>query len=591
MTTLNEIRGNAVPPEAWARRALPVETRDFTALDYLRFIHPVGSHGVVRIGARVNIGTGRQKRYVFRERRFSVKRIRDGHASVVSALTELAFHTFCTFPYPKPGEAVPEASDANLTSICANWIDLDYYGVQGLAGLSKGDVLDIVLRRCEEKRWPAPSYVMSSGRGMLIVWLYEVAPREVLPRWRAVQRTLNRAFEDLGHDATGLSPTHLYRYSGSYNPNAKSKAYMLWPFYTADVRRGTFDELAAAVMPVSRRKAKLFVAEKLDGIAKRAAKRAGRDRARREEEVASTTAPAAPEPKKRRERVGGHLTGRSYWQAIAADIERLRAHRFGGKRMAEETGRSTMAFAATMVQAWVMPACDLDGWVRDQAHAWGLDEEEALSCTSGIRKAARDAANGGRKFWLGKEVDPRYRPGPKRLIELLKVQPHEMGDADMRILVNAERRKSVVASRQATLRRTRGAKARTDQQSARLAVGAEALRLRRDEGLDRPAIAARLGVTTRYLDTALRDAKAIEAIGTVTAPDTPIKPRRSHGSSRGTSRAKVGNTSVEAPVALVAPEGEAYTGVVTVKGTYLPDDARCAPHGPAGVSVPEEVSA
>ncbi|WP_204349503.1 hypothetical protein, partial [Stenotrophomonas maltophilia] len=83
-----------------------------------------------------------------------------------------------------------------------------------------------------------------------------------------------------------------------------------------------------------------------------------------------------------------------------------------------------------------------------------------------------------------------------------------------------------------------------------LAVGAEALRLRRDEGLDRPAIAARLGVTTRYLDTALRDAKAVEAIGTVTAPDKPVKPRRSHGSSRGTSRVRGGNTSGEATVAL-----------------------------------------
>ena len=590
MTTLNEIRGHAVPPEAWPARAMPSETRDFTALDYLRFIHSVGSHGVIRIAARVNIGIGRKAKYVFRERRFSVKRIRDGHASVVSALKALSFHTFCTFPHPKPGGAVPEASDANVTSICANWIDLDYYGVQGLAGLSKDDVLDIVLRRCEEKGWPAPSYVMSSGRGMLIVWLYEVAPREVLPRWRAVQRTLNRAFADLGHDATGMSPTHLYRYSGSYNPNAKAPAFMMWPYYTADVRRGTFDELAAAVMPISRRKAKLFVVEKLDGIAKRAAKQAGRDRARREEEVAPTTAPAAP-ARKKRERVGGHLTGRSYWGAIAADVERLRVHRFDGKRMVEDTGRSTMAYAATMVQAWVMPACDLDGWVRDQAHAWGLDEEQALACTSGVRKAARDAANGERKFWLGKEIDPRYRPGPKRLIELLKIQPAEMGAADLRILVTAERKRDVVADRQATLRRSRGARSRTDQQGARLAVGAEALRLRRDEGLDRPAIAARLGVTTRYLDTALRDAKAVEAIGTVTAPDKPVKPRRSHGSSRGTSRVRGGNTSGEATVALVAPEAEVYTGGVTVKGTYLPDNARCAPYGPAGVSVPEKVSA
>ncbi|WP_163467882.1 hypothetical protein, partial [Klebsiella michiganensis] len=84
------------------------ETRDFTALDYLRFIHSVGSHGVIRIAARVNIGIGRKAKYVFRERRFSVKRIRDGHASVVSALKALSFHTFCTFPYPKPGGAVPE---------------------------------------------------------------------------------------------------------------------------------------------------------------------------------------------------------------------------------------------------------------------------------------------------------------------------------------------------------------------------------------------------------------------------------------------------------------------------------------------------
>jgi hypothetical protein len=552
---IHEVRGLAVPSEAWAARSMPAETRDLTSLDYLRFVHPRGSHGLVRLAARLGLGEGPTKKYVFRERRCSPTRIREGHQAVICALKELSFHTFATYPYGKPGKDAPKATDANITSICANWIDLDYYGVQGLRGMSKGDVLDVVLRICGERRWPAPSYVLSSGRGLLVVWLYEPAPNEVLPRWRTVQRTLNRAFKELGHDASGLSPGHVYRFVGSYNPSARNRAFMLWPFYVADIHRGSFDELARAVVPHTRRAAKALAKEKLERAAKRAAETVEKARARREMQPAPATVPAADaapgnEPAMaKRARVGGIVTGTSYWGAIRTDLEKLFAHRHPGGVMTEGDGRSTVALCFTYVEAWLRPASELEDYVRDNATRWGFSEAEALSCTSGVRAEARRAAKGEKKTWMGRKVDPRYRPGPARLIELLHIRGFEMEQANLRILVDDERRKAVVASRQEALRRGRGAKARVGQQAARLTLGMEALRLRREEGLKRADLAARLGVEPRYLDTCLRDAKAVDAIGKVSAK--PVKKRRaSHETSRGTSRAKVGKDVGEVELAL-----------------------------------------
>ena len=68
-----------------------------------------------------------------------------------------------------------------LSSVNALWVDLD--------GLSRertpAAALYALLGRCDEVGIPFPSYVLGTGRGLVAVWLVEVLPREVLPRWQA----------------------------------------------------------------------------------------------------------------------------------------------------------------------------------------------------------------------------------------------------------------------------------------------------------------------------------------------------------------------------------------------------------------------
>mgnify|MGYP003378285763 CR=1 FL=1 len=78
---------------------------------------------------------------------------------------------------------------ADVAAITSSFIDLDFYKVPGLAGLTVEDVLDRVL---DAHPWlPAPTFIVSSGRGGYFSWLYpQPLDRELLPKWEAVENIL-----------------------------------------------------------------------------------------------------------------------------------------------------------------------------------------------------------------------------------------------------------------------------------------------------------------------------------------------------------------------------------------------------------------
>jgi hypothetical protein len=211
-----------------------------------------------------------------------------------------------------------------------------------------------------------------------------------------------------------------------------------------------------------------------------------------------------------------------------------------------------------------------------------------MSKTITIQKRAKDASDGVRVQYQGRMVDPRYRPAPKTFCEDLGITTLEMLKADTRMLIDSTRRKSNAIGRVITARRLAGVTGRDVQQATRLAVGKAAVDMR-EIGLTNAEIRDVFGLPTqRYLDTCLRDARTIAAIGAVTpkpkakrtpksvpAPEPvvesvivdaePEEASRAHEVLRGTRE-----TAVIGDGVVVARINRSYDLNVTTVGTYLP---------------------
>jgi hypothetical protein len=184
-----------------------------------------------------------------------------------------------------------------------------------------------------------------------------------------------------------------------------------------------------------------------------------------------------------------------------------------------------------------------------------------------------------------RKVDPRYRPSPRHFVEELDIQPREMKRANLRILVNEARRKLNAKERVTKSRRAAGVGSRDVSQDTRREVGRAALEMRA-EGYRNAEVLQVFGIGQRYLDTCLRDARAVEAIGTVSKPVRTVKAKPvpvqvpapaeavespaddtqegTHEVLRGT-RENVGMTVA----ALVPDSAAAYSPGVTMVGTSL----------------------
>ncbi|MCJ2040944.1 hypothetical protein MKK55_18615 [Methylobacterium sp. J-059] len=419
------------------------------------------------------------------------------------------FLSFATYPYSKPGEPRLAKEAANVLSIGASWLDLDFYNRPEWAGVSPRKVMEAVRNVCEDKGWPAPSYATFSGRGILVVWLYTVSQpaQRVMARHRALQQILHETFLPFGSDATAKAITKQFRMPGTYNEKSGRPVAVIYPDLTAEIERVDFDELCRVVLPFQRQTKAQREAAKAEAKAKRDAARLA-NRAPREGHH------------------GARLTGSSYWDTIASDLDRLYALRHGkagikdtAAREDTGAGRNAWLVAMTYVASWRLPASDLDGFVIETADRLGLDHASARSKACSIVGRSKESARGVRRTYRGFTVDPRYKPSPAHLRDLLVVTPREMRRADLRILIDQARRSENAVGRVVKGRREKGVKARGVQQTHRLEVGQQALEFLA-EGMTVKAVAELYGVSSRWLDNALRDARAVA--GTVTAKADPV---------------------------------------------------------------------
>jgi hypothetical protein len=341
---------------------------------------------------------------------------------------------------------------AQLAQIGAAYVDLDYHRTERWAGTSAEWVTEAVLKTLDENRTPGPSYVLSTGRGLLVIWLHDLVPRAALPRWMALQRTLAGILAPFGADLRALDAARVFRLSGTRN--SKAEAIVRPTFMAAspaELWRWNFEDLANEVLPV----------ERAELVALRS--RRAQQRARGE----------GPPPAHK-------LTVATYWETVLTDLQKLIRFRWFG--VLPPGQRDCWLFVAGCAMSWLAPPPVMRRELNALAQeVGGWSEREAANRMSSVFRRAEMAARGVRADWNGKQVDPRYRLKAATIVEWLQITPAEMRSADLRVLIDQDARRERAAERQEAHRRRQGVQER----AAFLATSVEAQAPWKAEGISR----------------------------------------------------------------------------------------------------------
>ncbi len=202
--------------------------------DHVRILHPAGQRGVVTIA---------QGGCTWHERPLPVAELA-AHVADTGGATDLFISQQSFWGWRRI---------AQLAELSAAYVDLDYHHTEKWAGLLPEAMTDLVLETLAEQRVPAPSYVLSTGRGLLVVWLHGLVPRSALPRWIAIQKRLAEVLAPFGADRRALDAARVFRIAGT--ENSRSGALVRPTFMAAPVERmwrWDFEELASEILPRER---------------------------------------------------------------------------------------------------------------------------------------------------------------------------------------------------------------------------------------------------------------------------------------------------------------------------------------------------
>ncbi|MGO8332099.1 hypothetical protein ACC778_08235 [Rhizobium ruizarguesonis] len=374
---------------------------------------------------------------------------------------------------------------ADLTAIGSNYVDLDYHNSKRWQGRPAPEVAAGVLYKLEEDGLPLPSYILSTGRGIVCVWLTELLPFGVLPRWNLVQKSLAQVLTGFGADKRALDAARVFRLSGSTNSRAewdRRRVGMVWCQGTPEApSRHQFSTLADEVLPFTQ-------AELVSLRVARATRKA--------EGLDSHIKPAQ------------RLTQTSWWATAFEDLQRLRRHRSPETGALPPGQRDVWMFLAANALSWT-DVPDVMGReitiLAKQATNW--TDAETSARLGAVIKRAKQAAAGHKVQFSGREADPRYRFKAATIVEWLGIEPAEQRAAGLRALVDEDRRRELNTERTRQSRHRRGAADRSAQQAARLNLGQKCLYLSANNGMTRVDLAAYFGVSTGQISKAMTEAK------------------------------------------------------------------------------------
>ena len=303
---------------------------------------------------------------------------------------------------------------SRLACLSTMYADLDYYKIPSLNGMHPLAVMDLAFERLQRARIPHPSLVISTGRGMALVWRHEPGQRAELPKWKLCQDSIFEALKVLGADSSARDAARMLRLVGSRNSKSGAMVKAIWE----DPAESTwnFGDLADEVLPLSRKELEELRAQRRESAEKCASKD-------------TRMASKGLEDVEKRFSVYTLAVGR------LADLQHLLKLR-GLEKLPPGQRNDCMFVAGTSLACLVEPQFlerELIQLGKDYA-GWG--EAETRSSMHSVVRRAHEASAGETLEWEGKQIDPRYRLKNHTIIEMLDITPEE--EKKMKILISKE---------------------------------------------------------------------------------------------------------------------------------------------------------
>ncbi|WP_312356744.1 hypothetical protein [Agrobacterium sp.] len=372
---------------------------------------------------------------------------------------------------------------SEICAIESTYLDLDYYKSPLWHRCPKA-VAKNVIRDLEDAGKPLPSFILSSGRGLLCVWLHEMLRANVLSKWSAVQKELGKPLARYSPDKSAADAARIFRLVGSINSKAddsRNRVQLVWGDPKA-LHRYRFNDLADAWLPFTK-------AELVSMAEERAKKNAGK-------------------PKKHR-RPDGMASG--LWGTRMEDIQNLIKHRDQSGAVAVGMQDKFLFIYAVALSHTTQPEAILP-LMRQKASQWSGGRWSESSTDGAMGAAYRRAVaalNGETVEFNGKQVDIRYRFRSETIIQWLEISEDEMRDAGLRDLCSDDTKAERSAARSRAFRiANKGQKSsREVQRSERLLIGQQAIALR-DQGKTFTDICSELGRSRAHIFDAIKQANA-----------------------------------------------------------------------------------
>jgi len=401
----------------------------------------------------------------------------------------------------------PDRRVVNLSRMQVAFVDLDTYKEPRLANVGLDSQLGQLLTFCYDRQIPEPSFVVFSGRGLQVKWLFAApVPAAALPRWTAVQRTLNMLLIGFGADAQAMDASRVLRLDGTVSSRSNETIRVVHcaatPTMGAErLANGAvaydFDTLAETLLGLQRDELAAQNAERTirsahDSLAK----------AKRDAQRASLIAIPGGLEENPNVKSSPLIPSQLAWDRVGdlRTLARIRGYDGGlppGQRNLFVFLSSCFLAQACLVRNLLPEIASL---ANEFSPSWS--QSEIVSCVSSVIARAQAAANGEKVSFNGMQVDARYRFTNSTLVDALQVTDSE-----------ALQLKTILPKSEARRRNTeRHAAARRQNGALRRNVYVDRAGGRRDRaielsnaGVPRKSIAKELGVSVSAVHGYLKE--------------------------------------------------------------------------------------
>ena len=157
-------------------------------------------------------------------------------------------------------------------------MDIDWYNIPGLAGMSYYQVHEMLIDFCKQAKIPLPSAIAYTGNGSLMMWhLNKPTTSRIWRRVRLLMKYIQKKFHHFGADENATTPK-MWRVNGSLNSKTRNKVRLAWELRTdrGGIAAYKFDDLFDAFVPLARAQYEVIKQRKLEN--KEKAERRRRER-------------------------------------------------------------------------------------------------------------------------------------------------------------------------------------------------------------------------------------------------------------------------------------------------------------------------